>query len=257
MHNNHSSCRLAARHVPVEICENIIDQLYSPYEIWDQVEHVRALRRCALVCKDWRVRSQMRLFYSVVLHDLAAVYKIAAVLETGPHLRDYVHEVTLVGSTMHTTASPVSHFLIALYRKLPRLEDLRITRQDDVSHWTLHAHQGVEPGTEKQLQFLPLHPRFPVFLSAFATIARLVIFRVTFQHFGELLKVTTSLPELQDLYFERVQCAILGPLPAGADAQTNASRSLARRRRPVTTMHLLVGISPYRRDVHTVTQFSY
>ncbi|TBU38684.1 hypothetical protein BD309DRAFT_994290 [Dichomitus squalens] len=67
-----------SRHIPVDVCENIIDQLYSAFNVSEQVEYVSALRRCALECKDWRVRSQMRLFVSVILHDIAALHKIAA-----------------------------------------------------------------------------------------------------------------------------------------------------------------------------------
>ncbi|TBU51527.1 hypothetical protein BD310DRAFT_971218 [Dichomitus squalens] len=211
-----------SRHIPVDVCENIIDHLYSHSDITEQVDCVRALRRCALVCGEWRVRSQVRLFYCVVLHDAEALQTFAAVLDTAPHLRDYVHEVTLVGRTLHTTASPLSPFPIVLYGKLPRLEELWIRRVDDEETWYPIASR-LETGAP--LLCLPLHPRFPIFLSAFSTVTRLSVSRVTFQRFSDLIKMAISLPQLQDLLCDDVRCLILGPLPTCMKPQSNETRA--------------------------------
>ncbi|TBU38922.1 hypothetical protein BD309DRAFT_873398 [Dichomitus squalens] len=112
---------------PVEVCENIIDMLYSLF-VKDQIEDTRALHCCALVCRAWRVRSQRNLFYSVVLHDLPALQKFSAVLDNAPHLCEYVYELTLTGRTLHTTASPLSLLPIALRGKLPKLQEIVIIR---------------------------------------------------------------------------------------------------------------------------------
>ena len=124
MRNGDSPAQTIARHIPVDICEHIIDQLYSGYDFSEQIGNVRALHCCALVCRNWRICSQMRLFRSVILHDVAAVHRFSAALESGPHLSDYVHEVMLVGRTLETTASPLGNFPIALHGKLPRLQTL-------------------------------------------------------------------------------------------------------------------------------------
>ena len=84
MDDNGGLDRNASR-LPVEVCENVIDMLYSVV-LRDQVEHTRALHSCALVCRAWRIRSQRNLFYSVVLHGAEAVRRLASVLDDGPHL---------------------------------------------------------------------------------------------------------------------------------------------------------------------------
>ncbi|EJF55712.1 hypothetical protein DICSQDRAFT_73084 [Dichomitus squalens LYAD-421 SS1] len=211
-----------SRHIPVDVCENIIDHLYSDSDITEQVDCVRALRRCALVCGEWRVRSQMRLFYCVVLHDVEALRTFAAVLDTAPHLRDYVHEVTLVGRTLHTTASPLSPFPIALYGKLPRLEELWIRRP---------------------LPYLPLHPRFPICLSAFTTVTRLSVTLITFLRFSDLIKMAIALPQLQDLLCDNVRCLTLGPLPACIRPQSNETRT-SDLSRSATNLQFLVCALP-------------
>ncbi|EJF57279.1 hypothetical protein DICSQDRAFT_32800, partial [Dichomitus squalens LYAD-421 SS1] len=162
---------------PVEVCENIIDMLYS-FPIMDRVENARTLHRCALVCRAWRVRSQRNLFYSVVLHNIEALQKFSAVLDNGPHLCEYVHQLTLMGRTLHTTASPLSLLPIALHGKLPKLQEVTINRS---------------------LQYLPLHPRFALYFSAFTTVSGLYIFDLTFGHFNDFARMINSLPALRRL----------------------------------------------------------
>ena len=117
MNDNDTTRQNDYRGVPVEVCENVIDMLYSGL-LKVRVEDARALGHCALVCKAWRVRLQRNLFYSVVLHGIPALRRSLAVLDNGPHLCDYVHEVTLLGRTLHTTACPLSLFVIAALGKL-------------------------------------------------------------------------------------------------------------------------------------------
>ena len=198
------SCRL-----PIEVCENIIDMLYSQ-GLDDQVEHSRALHSCALVCRAWRVRSQRNLFYSVVLHGTEAVRRLASVLDNGHHLRDYIHEVLLIGRTLHTTTSPLSLFPVALYGKLPRLVKLLVKHVLEDEDWYPRT-SGSE--TAKPLEHLPLHPRFPVFLSAFTAVTRLVIVDVRFVCFNDLLAMIHALPALEQLWCQEVGCKTFGPLP--------------------------------------------
>ena len=213
------SCRL-----PIEVCENVIDMLYSQ-GLDDQVEHSRALHSCALVCRAWRVRSQRNLFYSVVLHGTDAVRRLASVLDNGPHLRDYVREVLLIGRTLHTTTSPLSLFPVMLYGKLPKLVRLIAKHVMDEEDWypTTSENKTAKPSTH-----LPLHPRFPLFLSAFTTITRLVLIDVTFVHFNEFLGMVNALPALQQLWCQSVACMTLGPLPMYITRQTDVDRPHAR-----------------------------
>ncbi|TBU22514.1 hypothetical protein BD311DRAFT_675930 [Dichomitus squalens] len=194
---------------PVEVCENIIDMLYSLFFV-DRLANTRALHRCALVCRAWRVRSQRNLFYSVVLHDLPALQKFSAVLDNAPHLCEYVYEVTLVGRTLHTTASPLSLLPIVLRGKLPKLQEVTINRfREDAKSYPRTSKSD----TVKPLQYLPLHPRFALYFSAFTTVSRLCIVNLTFVHFNDLARMINSLPALRTLVCSHVRCVALGALP--------------------------------------------
>lgn len=245
MDNHHRPGHCTARHIPVEVCENIIDQLYAYFSLSNQVENVRALRSCALVCKDWRVRSQMRLFYSVVLREAAAVHRFAVALGTGPHLREYVHEVILIGRRMQMTTSPLSHFPIVLHGKLPRLRTLHITQAGDSED---SKPEVSRPGTARRLRYVPLHPRFPLFLSAFTTITTISITSMKFQCFSDLAKIAIALPGLQRFLCMDVRCVTLGPLPACMKLQANSSGSPPIRLAP-ESMHLVHALL-YRRGSH-------
>ncbi|TBU27028.1 hypothetical protein BD311DRAFT_407438 [Dichomitus squalens] len=201
-HPKHNASRF-----PVEVCENIIDMLQlGPRRRTNKDS--RALHHCALVCRAWRVRSQRNLFYSFVLHDLPALQKFSAVLDNRPHLCDYVHEVTILGGTLYTTASPLSLLPIALREKLPRLQKLTVVRKGD--GW---YPETAKPGTVKSLRYLPLHHRFKLFLSAFTTVSHLNIFNVTFRYFSDLARMINSLPALRILICGGVRCMALGPMP--------------------------------------------
>ena len=198
------------RHIPTEVCENIIDMLYSPEMIDGQVANSNTLCRCALVCRAWRVRSQRMLFYCVILHDSATLQRFATVLTAGPHLGDYVHQLTLVGRTLHNTANPLSLFSILLLGKLPRLRHLATRAIGEDEDWFVPAYK---PVTEKPLPYTPLHPRFPLFLSTFTTVTRLDLNGVTFQTFGDFARTINSLPALHYLICYLVHWVILGSLP--------------------------------------------
>ena len=217
LHNN--ACRL-----PVEVCEKVIDMLYSEGQR-DQVEHSRTLHSCSLVCRAWRTRSQRNLFYSVVLCATEAVYKLAAVLDNGPHLRDYVREVLLVAHTLHTTTNSLSLFPIVLHGKLPNLRLFTIQHVAASNKWSPRTSDSE---TTKPLEHVPLHPRFPLFLSAFTAITRLQLLRVTFRHFNDFLAMINALPALRDLICNSMRCMTLGPLPMYAKPHTDVGRPRAR-----------------------------
>ncbi|PIL32932.1 hypothetical protein GSI_05050 [Ganoderma sinense ZZ0214-1] len=84
------SSRPLVLHVPTEVCEHIIDMLYSIYAT-DTAKNIATLYSCALVCRAWRVRSQRRLFYKVQLKDTASFRKLAAILDDGQHMSTKSH----------------------------------------------------------------------------------------------------------------------------------------------------------------------
>ena len=82
--------------VPTEVCEKIIDMLYS-FTVKDTTVNIATLHSCSLVCRNWRVSAQKTLFYKVQLSDGTALSRFSAVLDDGQHLLHYVHEVLLTG----------------------------------------------------------------------------------------------------------------------------------------------------------------
>ena len=222
---DHCTLEINASRLPVEVCENVIDMLYSGV-FQEQAEHNRALHSCALVCKAWRTRSQRNLFYSVVLYGTGAVCKLAAVLENGPHLCDYVHEVLIVGRTFHTATNPLSLFPVVLHGRLPKLQKFSVQHIADGYKWPYHRTSDSE--TTKPLEHLPLHPRFPRLLSAFTAVNYLLIYGITFRHFNDFLAMVNALPALRDIGCQNVGCITFGSLPMYTKPRTDVGHPGAR-----------------------------
>ena len=215
--------------LPVEVCENVIDMLYVKFSP-EPVQFSHTLHSCALVCRAWRTRSQRNLFYYVVLRSTEAVCKLAAVLENGPHLSDYVHEVLIIAHTFHTTTNPLSLFPVALHGKLPNLWKFDVQHVAVGDKWSPRTS---DPDTAKRLEHLPLHPRFPRLLSTFTAVNQLYIHSITFRHFNDFLAMINSLLSLGWLACERVHFMTLGPLPMYAKQQTDVGRPRARPFAPI------------------------
>ncbi|KAI1783490.1 hypothetical protein LXA43DRAFT_332458 [Ganoderma leucocontextum] len=198
----------AALYTPVEVCEHIIDMLYSGIDVYEDLEHAAALRSCSLVCRSWRIRAQRMLFYSVHLGDVASLYKFAAVLQAGLHLGNYVHEVALSGRYIHTTASMLSPFL-AIFQvgKLPNLHRLAVLPVLDSTTWYPQTPNRLNA---KALPYIPLHSHFPLFLSAFTTLSSLQFEETMFRSFGEFARMVYSLPNLETLVCNSVRWKTLG-----------------------------------------------
>ena len=214
-------------HIPTELCENIIDMLYS-YLARDTFQDIRTLHRCALVCRAWRVRSQRMLFFKVQLSDGPSVHRLSVILDAGPHLRGYVHEVTLIGYYLNTTASIFAIFPAVFAGKLPNV------RRVDVIHLTEHAQTATTATTmavwypwtnsnlvhthrAKPLSYMPLHPRFPTFLSSFTAVTFLALAYTVFRSFSEFARMLHAVPNLEQLQCEYVRWLVHGGSHAGAD----------------------------------------
>ncbi|PIL32934.1 hypothetical protein GSI_05052 [Ganoderma sinense ZZ0214-1] len=184
-----------ALHVPTEVCENIIDMLYSNTGR-DTLHNIAALHSCALVCRAWRVRSQKMLFYKVMLLEVTPLHKFAAVLDDGQHLRDYVHQVSLVGYHLHTTTSIFTLFAAVVSRKLPNLERIDVVHLESPATW---CPRPPDPPKFKELPCIPIHPHFPAFLSTFTAVSHLRLEFITFRSFSEFARMLHALPNLEGL----------------------------------------------------------
>ena len=220
----HSNPNLGRR-VPTEVSENIIDMLYSG-DVAEELKNFAALRSCALVCRDWSIRAQIRLFRFIHLPDVHSLYRFAAILQEKHSLGTFVHEVSLIGRSLHTTASTLSLFPVIFAGKLPNLEELYVQHISESDTWypkptpapqsvggaDLVARKGPKP-----LPYIPLHPRFPAFLSALGTITTLALDNVTFRSFGEFARLVLSSPQLSTLRCSSVQWTTIGPVPVFTD----------------------------------------
>ena len=236
-------------HIPTELCENIIDMLYS-YLARDTFQDIRTLHSCALVCRAWRVRSQRMLFFKVQLSDGPSVHRLSVILDAGPHLRGYVHEVTLIGYYLNTTASIFAIFPIVFAGKLPNVQRV------DVIHLNEHAQTTTTtttatawypwtnpPYRAKPTLYIPLHPRFPTFLSSFTAVSSLALAYTMFRSFSEFARMLHALPNLEQLQCEYVRWLARGGSHPRADitkppdwvaAGPNALPPFARKLRQLT-----------------------
>ncbi|PIL32980.1 hypothetical protein GSI_05098 [Ganoderma sinense ZZ0214-1] len=177
-------------HIPTELCESIIDMLYSG-NASDTFEDMSTLRSCSLVCRSWRVRAQRMLFYKVQLSDGVSLRRLSAILDTGQHLRGYVHEVVLVGHFLQTTASILPLFPVVFSGKLPNLYQLDIgSLQESDMAW---------------------------FLSSFTGISHILLYSTTFRSFSEFARMLHGLPNLENLACSFVRWLTPGGSYPGTD----------------------------------------
>ncbi|KAM5537719.1 hypothetical protein V8D89_008606 [Ganoderma adspersum] len=193
-----SSVPLAARqHIPIEVWENVIDMLYSDMEYRNTWKGVVTLRSCCLVCRAWRFRAQRNLFYRPWLSDHTSLDLLSAILDEAQPLRGYVHEVILIGHHLHTTASIFPQFAPCFATKLPNLKCIRtLNLENEAETWFPRISDS--PKT-KHLQYIPLYPHFPGFLSSFKAVVFLDLKRITFRSFGESARVIHGFPNLEYL----------------------------------------------------------
>ena len=230
---NHLSTRTPDRQssrqpIPIEVCENIIDMLYS-YFVSDTAKNI-TLHSCALVCRDWRVRAQKTLFYKVQLFDKTSFNRFSAVLDVGRHLRGYVHEVTLTGYYLQTTASMMASFPAVFAGRLPNLREIKVHHLPETETW-LSRMLDMPTQKPKSLAFIPLHPRFLAFLSSFTSISFLSLENATFCSFTQFARVLHGLPSLESLACNSVRWITAGGSHPGADFM-NRSGWVASKRTP-------------------------
>ena len=204
----------ALLHIPTEVCENIIDMLYSGNSSYT-LEDIATLRSCALVCRDWRVRSQRVLFYKVQLYDSAALHQLSTILDAGQHLRDYVHEVVLTGHYLQTTTSIFALFPAIMAGKLPNLKSIDVGQLQECDAWWYSKRPG--PPKTKCLPYIPLHRGFPHFLSCFTGVHTLLLYSTTFHSFNDFARMLHGLRNLETLVCNSVRWINLGGSHAGAD----------------------------------------
>ena len=215
-------------HIPTEVCENIIDMLYSKGFIDTTSEQLTALRSCALVCRNWRTRSQRMLFYRVQLSGTTPLRRLSTTLDAAQRLCDYVYEVQLTGYHLQSTTSIFSLFPAVFARKLPNLCRLEIVHLSENYEKWFPTGRTLDPPKSKSLPYIPLHSRFPAFLSSFTAVTFLYMQSTTVRSFSELARMLHSLPNLEELICSSVRWITPGGSHPGADFTTRPDWTAGR-----------------------------
>ncbi|KAM5545185.1 hypothetical protein V8D89_001296 [Ganoderma adspersum] len=188
--------------IPTEVCENIIDMLYS-FDARETLTNVGTLHSCALVCWAWR------------LSDNTSFRRLSIILDDGPHLRDYVYQVELTGYHLHNTTSIFSLFPVVFAGKLPNLKRI------DVVHFSETDETGFSKTTvspkAKSTPYIPLHPHFSAILRSFTAVSILYLEETTFRSFSEFLRMIRALTNLHELSCVSVRWITTGSSHPGAD----------------------------------------
>ena len=197
-------------HIPTEVCENIIDMLYSDFPGAATLWNISALHNCALVCRDWRVRAQRMLFYRIQLSDAKSLHRLSTALDGGQHLRDYEYQIELTGYLLHNTTSIFTLLPAVFGGKLPKLEVIRVVHLTDDQERQFPRRLG--PPKAKALPYIPLHSHFPALLSSFTAVSTLYLENTTFRSFSELARLIRGLPSLESL----ACCSVCWIAPGGS-----------------------------------------
>lgn len=168
--------RLLLQRVPIEVWENVIDELQDNW--W-------RLRACARVCRGWIARSRLHLRKWVILQRPDQVWRLAKLVRTGSWEVESCRTVWLRRTrTGYYSLRTLGLFAAMFAGKMPRLEELLVWGSDSWMEW--------KPGE--------MHADVFLHLSAFTSITRLILQNVRFpsvQTFGRLLSAFPSLATLE------------------------------------------------------------
>ncbi len=203
--------------LPLEVCESVIDRVYHPSLFDHRVNrHCQgALSQCALVCRGWRTRAQMRLFYCVELRTTYLLHVFVELLHQSPSLATHVHVVLIHGSSHYTPADSVFPlFPTVLAGKLPNLRDMSVYGTGIDGRPGSPCRRGERVGARRiKLPHLPLHPWFPVLLNDLRQLTTLRLGVLTFPSFGDFARILHRLSRLQSLVCDGVDWSTLGLVP--------------------------------------------
>ncbi|RPD63568.1 hypothetical protein L227DRAFT_608788 [Lentinus tigrinus ALCF2SS1-6] len=159
-------------HVPLEVAENIIDQL---------VHHVDTLRSCALTCRGWLPRSRYHLMTSIRIQakdDLSSMYDY---LSSTPRIASIVRNVSISPADTEGNCLYLKAFPLLLLSRLPKLQSCKMDWFHD--HVSFHAANLL--GTQTYLR-----------------VEELRLENIRFRTGGELARLLTAFPLLRLLHFE-------------------------------------------------------
>ena len=235
--------------LPQELMEFVIDYVSDHHH--DRIgafRNLAPLRACSLVAKGWLKHAQRRIFKWIELPDTIALYRLADVLRASPHLASYVQFLSLSrrAENAYMGYSPGCVEVIFPTVLGGLLSKLRGVTFDfrSAGTWT---HIQVKRDSKGDIEavfkdtslpffpFLPIHPRFPLRLSAFSSLEELSLGFVRFQNFYDFARTLYDCKRLRGLHCGDVDwvnpCTILPPfmVPAPPRGSKGAFLSLLER----------------------------
>jgi len=166
--------RMPLREIPVEVWENVIDELQDDINDWS------TLLACARVCRGWTARSRLHLWKSLILQRPEQVAQLAKLVRTGSWEVEECRTVTI-----KFRPRTLSLFAMMFAGKMPRLEELEV------------RHAEWKPGE--------MHADVFLHLSAFTSITRLTLSGITFPSVQTFGRLVSALPSLATLVCHRIE----------------------------------------------------
>lgn len=228
-------------HVPVEVCERIIDFVDSKSNFgiardrcWSVItshdptpnpdmtkDRRRTLVACALTCRAWRSRSQFHLLRVVIIDDKFQLRRLQGILHADPTFSKYVAELALIGKRtdgrlMGDVEQWTSQLAFTL-RDLPHVQTLSLITCD--WRWP--------------------HPTFSVLVSCKASVTHLQLKHVNFATTRELVLLVFLFPNLTSLSLINIFCDKTCPYP-----------KISRVSRTLPLVRLEVAVKPYEGTHH-------
>ena len=226
--------------LPQELVDLVIDSVSDRHLDWiGAFRNLDILRACALVAKGWLKRAQRRIFQWIELPDTTTLYRLVDVLRASPHLASYVEVLSLSRrgkkAYMGYSAGCVEVlFSTVLGGLLPKLRCVAMDIRPE-GKWTRVKVERDAQGeiiavlrdtSHSFFPCLPLHPRFPLRLSAFSSLEELDLGFVVFQNFYDFARTLYHCKQLRILHCVNVEWTNLGSvMPPFMTRSTPQSKS--------------------------------
>ncbi|RPD82706.1 hypothetical protein L226DRAFT_35240 [Lentinus tigrinus ALCF2SS1-7] len=173
--------------LPFEVCERVIECVLLEHRRGGLPETLKTLSFCALVCRAWRPCAQRVLFRHVVLRDVNAFHRFAALLDVSPALGDHVWTLGMWGNFCVPDSVAVQ-CPIVLGTRLAGLVSLSIVDLVPYGRRTTEPSAELEPHparkkTDTTLSCWPIHPYFSSALKSISHIRELNLQNVRLSSF--------------------------------------------------------------------------
>ncbi|KAI1784970.1 hypothetical protein LXA43DRAFT_900732, partial [Ganoderma leucocontextum] len=198
--------------LPQELVDLVIDCVSDRYiDRFGAFRNLAPLRACSLVAKGWLKSARRRIFQWIELPDTATLYRLVETLRASPHLAGYVQVLSLSRRAETRTWATLQvawrscQFPTVLGGLLPNLRCVAadIRSEGTWSHVQVRRDakesiEGVLRDTARPfLPCLPIHPRFPLRLSAFSSLEELDLGFVVFQNFYDFARTLYDCKQLR------------------------------------------------------------